>query len=1212
MQSTAICKDPTQNGCKKSFRMKLTAVVMLICCLHVSVRAVSQTITYSGKNVKLQQVFTAIEQQTGYTVAGDYGLLQKAPALNIEARNEPLQSFLDRILKKTNIGYTIIRKTIFISNKKATSPVIDDGKDHPSSATPKFPVQLTVSGADGKPLEGASISVKGSMFSGITNARGMINIDVNEGDLLVISFVGYENRSIAITTSMLSQGNNLTITLQPSIRKLEEVEVTMNTGYQSISKERAAGSFSKPDMDVFRHRSGTMDIVSRLDGLVPGLTVIPGPKGVTTSSRFGSGNGMQQAIIRGKSSVAIASDPLYVVNGLPLEDISQINPEDIEDITVLKDAVASAIWGSRAANGVIVINTKSGRKNSPVRVSYSGFINFIGRPDFEYGKMLNSREYIQVAKETFAPVQFPLFTLAYGFTAPHESILYNQHNNVISADQANKSLDSLASINNMAQIKDLWYRNALTTSHTLSLTGGGNAYSFYGSVSYTDQQSNRPNDKNQLFRVNLNQEFNLGKRLKVSLNTSLADNIKSAGRNISIENRFLPYQLFIDGNGNSLDMNYVQGLSPDVRADYQARSRINLDYNPMAEKGYGHSQSNNLTMNVTGEVNVKLLKGLNFLGTYGYQKAPGVTKSYIDSKSYDLRSELLSFTVAPTVNVAPVYYLPTTGGTYTVNNYDQRSWTSRNQLVYNITPRGGRDALNVQVGQEAREFLNTGAAAIVRGYDENLQTYSPIDYNLLNNGILGTVSSFRSVLSERQFTELEERTRFNSYFGLASYALDGKYILSGSWRRDHSNLIGSDKSTQNRPIWSIGGKWNFSKEAFAKKWNWLNNGALRVTYGITGNSPFAGGADLNDILSIERGLSIPTAGTGVTINSPANRKLSWENTRTVNFGLDFAVLQSRLSGSVDYYLKKTTDLLGSVPRNPFTGFSSSLGNIGDLRNRGIEVMLRSSNIRLKDFDWITTITFSYNKNKLLKYSPVISYLNTAQGKVLSGYYAGYSMGALFAYRYAGLDKDGDPTIYLAGGGSSKDPNIAKTEDVIYKGTIIPVYNGGLGNGFRYKQFNLQVNMIYSLGNVMRKDINTVYNGRITGQPGNFTGNVNSYFLKRWQKPGDEKTTDIPRYIAGEFPFFSSRRLDYYLYGDVNVVSASYLKLRDITLSYALPATLLRRVNMTGASFYVQAANFMVWKANHADIDPEYQDFTTGNRSIPPFRHTYSIGTTISF
>ncbi|MES2109885.1 MAG: SusC/RagA family TonB-linked outer membrane protein [Bacteroidota bacterium] len=1170
------------------------------------------SITISVKNAAMEEVLRLVKEKSGYRILYNGKTLEGCRPVTVNLKNVALQEALQEIFRGQPITYTI-SKNVIIIHKNADTP---EPQDEPKKSGQIIPIRGSVAGEKGEVLPGASITIGGTAIRFTTDSQGNFSVPTVPADgIMVISYIGYQTDSVAIMGK-----SSFNIKLRLSSNKLDEV--TVSTGYQKLSKERATGSFAKPDMEIFAARTGTMDVISRLDGLVPGLTVIAGPNGVESTSgngRASNGNTTQKSLIRGQSSIVVSTDPLYVVNGLPVTDFSTINPDDIADITVLKDAAAAAIWGARAANGVIVVTTKSGSRNGKMKISYSGFVNFMGKPDFDYGKVLNSQQYIQVARETFNPTQFPYFTLGTAVITPSEQLLYNQYTGKISAAQANKGLDSLASINNMSQIKDLLYRNALTTSHTLSLSGGTQNYTYYSSLSNTDLIGNRPGQNEQNFRINLNQQMNINKRLSVSLYTSLNNTLRKSLYEPTISNLFIPYQLFRDNQGNNLNMDWVQGLSPETRADYQARSRINLDYTPLDEVNDGFAKNNNLSINITGGVNLKLIKGLSYQGTYGYQKAPGTSTSYNDSKEYSLRNQLLGFTVAPSTTTPPVYYLPTTGGTYIAGNTDFHSWTLRNQLVYNTSFREGKDRFNIQLGQEANEQVTSGNSTMTRGYNLDLENYPLLDYKTLNNGIFGTVSSFRSSLSDFPFTSLELTSRISSYFVLASYTLNDKYSIDGSWRVDHSNLIGSDVSAQNKPVYSIGAKWNIGKENFLSSNKWFDNLAIRGTYGITGNSPYAGSASLRDVAVVETsqaafGQAAPVAGTGFSIN-PGNARLGWETTKTFNGGIDFAILKSRISGSIDLYDKTTTNLLGTLNTNPITGFTSAEGNLGKLSNKGIEMALSSINIKGESFSWTTSLTFSYNKNKLLSYQAVPTFLNDALSKAASNYMVGYSMSSLFAYNYVGLDHNGNPQIKLANGTISNNPAIAKPADVIYMGTTVPVYNGGFTNTFRYKALSLTANMIYSLGNVMRRDMNTVFSGRITGVPGGFVGNLDSYFLDRWQKPGDEAHTDIPAYISDENPFTSTRNLNYYLYGSRNVVSASYVKLRDITLSCQLPKFLLDKVKISSASFYVQATNFMVWKANKDDIDPEYQDLnsiSSQSRHIPPFKHSFSVGTTVNF
>lgn len=1189
--------------------MKLTTVLLLAMVLQVSAKTMAQTVTYTGKAVPLQQVLTAIREQTGYKFFYRNEDLEGAPVVTVQWKDEALQHALETMLAARQLEFSMEGKTIFISKKEvqkttAAPAVAGDGQAVQGEASG------VVRDTKGRPIPGVTVIVKGGRVITATDDHGFFMLrNLSAGDTLLFSSVSYEPTALPANLDGL-----MAVVMHERITALSIVTVSYNTGYQTLSKERATGSFGKPDMQAFHNRVGTNDIVGRLEGQVAGLSI--GQPGDLASSYNGDGISTRKSLIRGTTTVVgnIPAEPLYVVNGVLVHDFATVNADDIQDITILKDAAAAAIWGARAANGVIVVITKSGHNNQPLSVNYSGSINLQGKPDFSYLPVLSSRQFIETAKEVFDPVAFNWNDVSTGFVSPHEKILYDQYRGVISAGQANASLDSLGRINNLGQIKDIWFRNAMTNNQTVSVSGGTNAYNFYGSLGWIGVQSNTPGSRNNSYRVSLSQNVHAGKRLSITLNTTLINSVSSADNEISVSNNFLPYQLFRDAAGNSINMPYMTGYGDSLRNDYAARSLINLDYDPIKERSYGSSNSNNLNINVTANAELKIWKGLSFIGTYGYVRGPGTSENYSDAKTLLQRRQLLSFTKAPYIGATPEYLLPTDGGTYTVTTYDQRNWTVRNQLAYNASPRHGKDVLSLQAGEEAAQDQRVGSNNTLYGYKKALGTYAVLDYKTLSQGVFGTVTGY-GYFNGQPFNVTNILSRYYSWFALGSYTFDSKYSLDLSWRRDHSNLFGSDVSAQNKPIYSFGGKWQLAREEFMKKISWLNDLALRATYGITGNSPYVGAASISDILEANpAAYSGGVAGDALDILNAANRKVSWESTHTLNLAVDFGVLNRRITGSIEVYNKRTTDLLYNLPVNQLNGFTSSLGNLGELRNKGIELTIHSDNLHTGDFSWSTNFNFSHNKNKLVSLGDgvVQDYMNTPSYIMSALYVIGQPLQPLYAYRFAGLDNMGDPQIKLGDGKTiTKDPFIATKNDLVFKGTTIPPYYGGLNNTFQYKGLSLAVNMVYNLGHVMRPDVNQFYAGRLGGNTASFGGqNIAPSFLNRWKQPGDEKKTDIPSFVA-DYSSYSRRNVDYYTKGDINVVSASYVKIRDFTLGYDLSPSVLRTLKVKRVNVYGQVTNFMVWKANHDGIDPEYMSLSSGYRDLPPFKHSYSLGLNVT-
>jgi TonB-linked SusC/RagA family outer membrane protein len=1197
---------------KLTLIMKFTTLILIASLMQVSASGLAQKLTLKKTDITLGKLVLEIRKQTGYDVFFENTKLKSSTKINANFNDTPLEKVMDQIVKPVGLTYVISNNTVIIKEKERG--VFDKMIGYFFKAD----IHGAVLDSLGNPLTGANIRVKNTNTSVYTNARGEFNIpNLGPGTVLLVSYIGYLTREITVTGE---NADNIRIVLVNDISRLEEVTV-VSTGYQTISKERSAGSFSKVNMDVVSNRSTSMNVLQSLDGLVPGLVVNNIPN-------------RAQLLIRGLSTTGgidnngTTSQPLYVVDGLalPKTDVNDnvpdivlaLNPQDIESITVLKDATAASIWGARASNGVIVIKTKSGKLNTKLKINYNGFVNFQGKPDLGYNNLLSARQFVETGTEIFnlpgyLP-QFPYATVSAlngGGITPLELILYNRSRNLISADQQARQLDSLANTDNSNQINDLLYRNALLSNHTLSLTGGGDKYSFYGSTSYTHTLNNTPGEKNENFKLNVRQDFKANKFLNLYVITDISNNTGAKKRYPSpnllnsniIDYFFTPYQMFRDANGNNLSIPFLTNQSNEVLANAQARSRINLDYNPMNEfENSGNTKSNGLLARINTGVTLNLFKGLTFDGTYGYIKGKNSISEFDRQQSYLVRREVATFAVAADPSITPKYYLPSTGGRLTNYNIDQHKWDIRNQLNYDNT--FGKHQITMLAGQEAQEQFSSSLQNRVRGFDDILLTSPAVDYATLTSLIQGTIlpnaSTVGSTFTNDTFGTTETTTRFTSYYANFSYIFDRRYVLNASWRQDQSNLFGKDKSAQNKPIWSAGAKWNVSNEEFMRPVEWVQNLALRLTYGLTGNSPEVGVAASSDITRPSGSPFFP-GNVGMLIVTPGNPLLSWESTKTINAGLDFSVLKGRISASLEVYSKKTTDLLGLVYPNSFTGFPTGIvGNQGDITNKGVEVSLSSVNLRTRDFSWSTNWVFAHNDSKIVRYT-LRTPVTTGAQQIMQVAKEGYPAYPMFAYKYGGLDNTGAPQVILADGSVSKASIGTKPDDIAYMGTLQPIWNGGLSNNFQYKNIRLSANMVYNIGHVMRRDRNLTY-----GQQ--FRRNVSVDFLNRWKVPGDENLTNIPGYITSSDPNFAANtyNTDYFRFGDVNVVSASFVKLRDVTLFYDLPTELAGKIRTLGVTLRAQLSNVMLWKANKFGIDPEFQG------TIPSNQNTITLGANISF
>ncbi|MGJ1369516.1 SusC/RagA family TonB-linked outer membrane protein [Sphingobacterium spiritivorum] len=1201
--------------------MKLIVILLTTSILQVNALSYAQKVTIRQKNVELTEVIKELRKQTGFDFVYSDKMMENRNPVNLDLNNVSIRKALEICFKDQNLTFEITSNIVTIKEKVSSSA------GRIMEATVDIDVRGRVVDSLGNPLQGATIaviiqtssenketgdfsmSIKGRKIAAVTDSNGEFTLsNVSKEAYLSISYVGYETHAIKVAANLG------TIRLKPAGR-LQEVVV--NTGYQNISKERSAGSFAKPDMEVLANRATSMNIIQRLDGLVPGLVINNSPT-----------NGTEQFLIRGLSTLGTRdgytnASPLFVVDGIAMPDVSSINPQDVQDVTVLKDATAASIWGARASNGVIVITTKKGGHNQKIRITYDAFVNLQGRPDIDYFPVLSSRQYIQASRETFDPsalIYDPTYTAVSGGTgyAPDRQIQWNFIRGLISAAQRDANLDSLAGISNLSQMRDIFYRPQILSNHTISLAGGTEKYSNYTSLAYTGNQSYTPGNKDHSFKLNTRNDYIFNKWMKAFFIADLTNQRTGSNRAVSPDNRFLPYQLFRDGEGNNIDMSYMGVMPYEAMDPIEKLTGRSLRYNPHSNALTGVSSSNSFIARLTTGLTVNVYKSLRYEAVLGYVRGTSRSTSYDDNTNYNQNIDLLRF--AQNNNGTIKYNLPNIGGRYGTSSITDENWTVRNQLVYDYTSDNQLHQLNLLAGYEQQEQKSISTGSSVYGYDENALSFTPLDYDMLRTtgvrgGIIPSVGG-NAILRDSPFSQGESLLRFRSYYANLGYTYSKKYTVNASWRQDKSNLFGIDKSAQRRPAWSMGGKWALHNETFMQEVHFVNELSARITYGIGGNSPMPGKSSSQDVL---RPLSNPyvPGGQGYLVATAGNKRLTWEQTRTLNVGLDFAFLNRRLNASVDYYQRKSTDLIGLLEVNPLTGFPTIVGNVGDMTNKGIEASVSSVNIRKSDFQWTSSFILSYNKNKVTKVN-LLTAVTTGKDQIGVWYLPGYAAFSAFAYDYAGLNAEGNPLVRLADGKTSlgidnADQPMAK--DVLLMGVFQPVWNGGLSNTFGYKGFLFNINIIYNLGHVMFRDVNRTYSESVSGRGfignQNFqNGNLHADFANRWQKPGDENLTDIPGFK--DIKVNGNRNVDYYIYGRQNVLSASYVKIRDLTFSYAFPRSVTGRLKIEGLSLRAGMSNIMLWKANNYGIDPEFQNARFGIRSLRIGQNTVNLGVHLTF
>lgn len=1144
--------------------------------------SIAEIVAEQQNKVPLRQAIEEISTKMGYNFA--YNTQDINLALRVEYKSDlkNIAQILDAMLSETDVAYEVKEKQIILTLKK--------------------PFRLTIKIVDqnGSPIVGALAVLKGSNVGGIADNKGMVIINrALAGMTLEISCMGMESQSMKLVNGK----TELIIKLKSENIKIEDVIVT---GYQTLSKERSAGSYKILKGDDIKDRAVFRgSIIESLEGTATGLSM-------------NYGDGEQKVLIRGVNSINSNQNVLYVVDGVAMSGDNietMVNSNDIESITFLKDAMAASIWGARAANGVIVVSTKKGNRNKKIEISYDGSFTYNGLPDYSYFDYMSSSMFMKNAKELFNPDYFTwnaITSTSLGMSAgqpvvfPHERPMYDRLNGKISEQEMNNRLEQMASSNNREQIENYLQSKKLRTNHSLSFNGGGELYSYYGSFLYEyDQNSDRT--KNSKYSINLKQDFNLTKwfTLDATLNVTMNDkNIGITPSQTSVNSLF-PYAMLKDANGQNLShSDYL--LYDETQRTMESQSGVSLNYSPLDELNYSDSKYRGVNFRINLGANIKLYKGLSFDSRFQYQREVGRTETFNGEKSYDVRLERVQFTDKPIADqTVGKGYLPATGGKYKNANAFNSEWTVRNQLMYDSTV-AEKHQISALAGMEIRSNKLNTLSNTVRGYDPQTLSYTLVDEKTLNNpGIKNPVypnsaGTPTQTLSRNGFSNKETELRFVSFYANLAYTFDNRYTFNGSIRVDQSNLFGSDPSVQFKPLWAIGGSWNLRNESFMKSCEKIDRLSLRVSYGLGGNSPDPGlGGPFDIILSAASSL-FPDLGYNVI--TPANNKLIWEKTETTNVGVDFGFFGNRLSGSLDIYNRKTSDLLNYAPVNPATGWESTLSNVGSLYNKGVEVALNSVNIHKRNFTWRTTLTFTYNKNKVTELFDKSGI--TATNKPYKKFLEGYPSYSLFAYRWAGLDAMGDPQVYNGDEKVKLYSAMQNLESVDYKGATQPLYYGALTNSFAFAGFDLSFMFVYNLGHKMRQDTNLFTGGRTNE-------NLHKDFDNRWREPGDENKTDVPSHVPNTGENTNRRYNKFYEYADINVLSASYIKLRDLTLAYSLPRGVCEKLLAQSVKIKLQAGDLFVITKNKEGIDPEYHSLRGGTR-MTKYGPTYSVGLSIRF
>ena len=1031
-------------------------------------------------------------------------------------------------------------------------------------------------------IDGATVSLVSTGVNTQTDNNGFFNLEYNgRRDTIFISHVGYSYASIAIDSAT-------TFPLEIQLVKKEGVlqEVVVHTGYQQVSKERSTGSFTKISNSTFNQQAG-YDIISRLPAIANGLQ-----EGLKTNE--GNYSSAGKIMIRGLSTINGPTSPLIILDNFPYEgDIQNINPNDVESITLLKDAAAASIWGARAGNGVIVITTKKGHYSQKANVEFRSNIQFTEKPDLFYQQSISPSDLVDVEKFLFQNGYRMGDTLSSSHPpfSPVYEILIGQKNGSISNSDAGNQLNLFRSHDVRNDFNKYVYTEGISQQYNISVNGGSDNIAWLLSGGY---------DKNldvlsaATGRVNIRSDNSIKLSKGLEANTSIyyahtetTSGAEGYGNVRTIKGSIPVYSWLIDKDGKPVP------VAKDFRSTFTGNlpdgSLLDWNYYPLED--FKHSRSKAMLEDIVGALSLSYSFhfGLVMQAKYQYEKQTAIANRLYDIDSYYTRNLINSFYQPSGPDLFPV---PKRGILDASNN----TLTSTNlRLQVNYNKKWRNQEVVAIAGNEVRQLLSEGNSNRRYGYDDNILTVIPVD---LSNSYKSYVTGSSMYIPD--FNGLTERNnRLVSFFANAAYTLKNKYTLSISGRRDASNIFGVNTNDKWNPLWSAGAGWTLSQETFYKS-SLIPYFRLRITYGASGN--------IDPSLSAVTTMSY--SGTSPFTRSPYgaidkfyNPDLRWEKNGQLNLGIDFSTRNDYLKGSIEYYVKKGIDLYGPSPLDQTAGLGIGYitKNAANMIANGWDIELHSVNTN-STIIWSTDLNLSGYHDKITAYYLLNKegYNFISDGNRITGL-TGKPVNSVLSYKWGGLNPEtGNPRGYLDGKISEDYTSITGSgtlvSDLIYSGPGLPTIFGSIGNTLLYKGFSLTARMIFKFGYYFRKpsvNYNTLFSALSS----------TADFAKRWQKPGDELKTNVPSMI---YPLVNSRD-EFYNNSQVLVEKGDQVRLQYITLSYKVTNKSLKRTPFKSLRVYVNVNNLgIIWRANKDRLDPDYSVF-----SIPPSKNI-AIGTQINF
>ena len=1179
-----------------------TALLLLLC----SYKGQAQNISINFKNAPLETVLKEVAKQANYEVFYTQKLLKDSKPVTINVKNSNVKETLNQIFNSQNLKYTITNQTIVVTAVQEKQEKLGNGLINVSGK---------VLNNKNEPFPGVTVTLTGTNRTSITDFDGSFAFDnVPENGVIECTGLTIEKKSFGI-----SGRTQLNLIVEDKVAAMKEVVVT---GYQTLTRSHSTGAIATIDEKTLNENINS-DLSTAIEGRVAGLMLRKNPTGASADTPILRGMGTF-------SSVNVGYSPLLVIDGLPTElTLEDINPYDIESVNVLKDAAAASIYGSRAANGIIVLTTKKG--NGKLKVSINSDLFISSKPSFksmnyastsdlmDYEQAVYNRERARVADtQTMFNTYGDIGSSSPRYYSPLYQLNRNLEEGKINTTDYNSTLDQWRKNDYYKDYRDNVWQEELRQRYNIAFSGSTSRQNTYVSFNYDQAKGRIINNESRSFNLYAKSSFQVNNWLNATfgINTTYSnDDVTDFDYNsYDIQKR---YERITDDNGNRVLSSFV-----GIRDGFTSSSVINpamaekmaalsgfkpMTFNLLNALDEGIQHQNSLNLRAFTNLRAKLWRGLSASTQFQYETTRNDNEQYYDINSYKMRYAINALTAYnPATNAYTYVEGVSTGGRYAQSSSKASNYSFRNQLDYTEDFSDGKHSINALAGFEMREtFVPRSIEQLRYGYDpvtlnsaviNNLalsQTGTP-SYMYGNNRTLAAVSRSQSEILHRYF----------SVFSSLGYTFLSKYNVTGSYRVDRADLFGVDPKYKNRPLWSAGLGWNASNEEFMKEIKWVTALKLRLTYGVNGNidqstTPYVTATRRND--NLYQSLQY------TNITGQPNPMLRWEKTQSTNFGIDYSLFRGKLNGSIDMYRKYSSDLLATTDLDPTVGALSRRINAGALMNKGIEFSIGSDWYNNGNLRIGSNLILGFNRTTVEKVTRAQSIASVYASSPLDYFLENEVYNSLYAYKYGGtvngypyiLDENGNPSMAFDANGipiANSLKSVNSTDALVNKGSLTPTYTGSLSQRFSYKQFDLNLLFVFSGGNVMRKDVPDLSSDAVNN------AGIADRYTDANQNGNTRLFVDIDE-VARNYAITMNSQ---WRNSDVNVIDGDYIKLRNISLGYNLPKLVANKLNITSAKFTFQMNNIWYWSAAGNRIDPEVYSANSGTRNLP-MPKTYLFG-----